>query len=156
MTPREKAKVWVAWSTGKDALWALHLARSSAELEVVGLLTTITETYGRVSMHAMREDLVRAQAAALGLPLHRVFIPTPCSNEQYGALMRRALAEADGLGVSKVVFGDLSLAEARAYREERMAEVGMEAVFPLWGRDTAALARRNVQRTLLSPIVSKN
>ncbi len=152
MTPHEKAKVWVAWSTGKDSLWALHLVRSSAELEVVGLLTTITEAYGRVSMHAVREDLVRAQAAALGLPLHCVFIPTPCSNDEYGALMRRALAEADGLGVSKVVFGDLSLAEVRAYREERMAEVGMEAVFPLWGRDTAALAREMIAAGLRATV----
>jgi len=144
MTPHQQAKVWVAWSSGKDSLWALHLVRSSSELEVVGLLTTITEAYGRVSMHAVREELVRAQAAAVGLPLHCVFIPTPCSNEAYGALMRRTLAEAEALGVSKVVFGDVFLADVRAYREERMAEVGMEAVFPLWGKDTAALAREMI------------
>lgn len=144
MTRHEQAKVWVAWSSGKDSLWALHLVRSSSELEVVGLLTTITEAYGRVSMHAVREELLRAQAAAVGLPLHCVFIPTPCSTEEYGALMRDALAEAEALGVSKVVFGDVSLADVRAYREERMAEVGMEAVFPLWGRDTAALAREMI------------
>jgi len=144
MASCEKAKVWVAWSSGKDSLWALHLVRSFSELEAVGLLTTITEAYGRVSMHAVREDLVRAQAAAVGLPLHCVFIPTPCSSEAYGALMRRTLAEAKELGVSKVVFGDVSLADVRAYREERMGEVDMEAVFPLWGRDTAALAREMI------------
>ena len=141
MTGAEKAKAWIAWSSGKDSLWALHLIRHSPDLEVVGFLTTITETYGRVSMHSVRETLLRAQAAAFGLPLHAVRIPTPCSNEAYDALMRRTLAHARKLGVAKVVFGDISLADVRAYRESRMAEVDMQAVFPLWGADTASLAR---------------
>jgi len=132
---------WMAWSSGKDSLWALHLARQSRGLEVVGLLTTITKTYGRVSMHGVREQLLESQARALGLPLRRVLIPTPCSDEAYEALMREALEEAVQLGVSKMVFGDISLADIRAYREARLAEVGMEALFPLWGLDPTALAR---------------
>lgn len=145
MTRAEKARVWVAWSSGKDSLWALQLARSSRDLDPIGLLTTVTESYGRVSMHGVREALLEAQAEALELPLHRVRIPTPCTSECYGALMRQALAQAAKLGVTKVVFGDISLADIRAYREARMGEVGMEAVFPLWGADTASLAREMIE-----------
>ena len=140
MSTCEKEGAWIAWSSGKDSLWALHRVRQSAELEIVGLLTTITETYGRVSMHAVRESLLEAQAEALGLPMYPVRIPTPCSDDTYGALMRRALAHARELGITSIVFGDISLAGVRAYRESRLAEVGMKAVFPLWGKDTASLA----------------
>lgn len=145
MPGAEKAKAWVAWSSGKDSLWALHRIRRSPDLEVVGLLTTITETYGRVSMHGVRETLLQAQAAALGLPLHSVLIPTPCSNEAYDDLMGRTLAQARELGVTEVVFGDISLADIRAYREARMAEADMQAVFPLWGMDSASLARDMIE-----------
>lgn len=133
-------RAWLAWSSGKDSLWALHLARESGEVAIVGLLATITDPYGRVSMHGVRESLVEAQAAALGLPLHLVRIPSPCSNEEYEERMARAMEEARRLGVTHVVFGDVRLADVRAYREERLGSVGMEAAFPLWGRDSRALA----------------
>jgi len=108
------------------------------------MLATITETYARVSMHGVREELVEAQARAVGLPLHKVFIPAPCSNEIYEAAMRAALEKAKGQGVNAVVFGDLFLEDLRAYREKRMAEIGMTALFPLWNMDTAALARQMI------------
>ncbi len=133
-------RAWLAWSSGKDSLWALHLARESGEVAVVGLLATITDPYRRVSMHGVRESLVEAQAAALGLPLHVVRIPSPCSHDEYEAQMARAMEEARQSGVTHVVFGDVRLADVRAYREERLGSVGMEAAFPLWGRDTRALA----------------
>ncbi len=133
-------RAWLAWSSGKDSLWALHLARQSAELAIVGLLATITDPYRRVSMHGVRESLVEAQAAALGLPLHVVRIPSPCSHDEYQARMARAMEEARRSGVTHVVFGDVHLGDVRAYREERLARVNMEAAFPLWGKDTRALA----------------
>lgn len=135
----------MAWSTGKDCAWALHVARQSPDLEITGLLTTVTETYGRISMHGVRQVLADAQAAALGLPLHTVCIPTPCSDSVYNDLMRKALEEAAREGVTAVLFGDVSLAWVRAYREARMAEVGMEALFPLWGRDARSLASEIVR-----------
>jgi len=134
------AKAWVAWSTGKDSLWALHIACQSAHLQVVGLLSTISHAYGRVSMHGVREALLEAQARALGLPVRRVLIPSPCSNEVYEAAMAEAVAEAKDLGVTSVVFGDFCLPDIRAYREEKLAGTGIEALFPLWGREPAALA----------------
>jgi uncharacterized protein (TIGR00290 family) len=137
--PRPKALI--AWSSGKDAAWALHVARAAGELDVVGLLTTVTETFDRVSMHAVRRTLLHAQAAAAGLPVREVRIPWPCPNDRYEAEMGAAVAAARAEGVTRVVFGDLFLADVRAYRERQLAGTGLEPVFPLWGRDTAALAR---------------
>jgi uncharacterized protein (TIGR00290 family) len=136
-----KPKAWIAWSSGKDSAWALHLARQAGEVEVVGMLATVTETYARVSMHGVREELLEAQAEAVGLPLVRVLIPAPCSNEVYEAAMGAALGKAKAQGVSHVIFGDLFLEDLRVYREKRMAEIGMTPLFPLWKMDTAALAR---------------
>ena len=139
-----RPRAWIAWSTGKDSAWALHVARRRDELEVVGMLATVTEDYGRVSMHGVREELLEAQARATGLPLHRVHIPTSCSNEVYEEAMRRAMHVAGAEGVSRVIFGDVFLEGVRTYREERLTEVGMEASFPLWMRDARKLAREMI------------
>jgi uncharacterized protein (TIGR00290 family) len=139
-----RPRALVAWSSGKDAAWALHELRHRGDVEVVGLLTTVTETFERVSMHAVREALLERQAAALALPCRKVRIPWPCPNERYEAEMARALGEARAAGVTRVAFGDLFLADVRAYRESRMAGTGVEPLFPLWGRDTAALAREMI------------
>jgi uncharacterized protein (TIGR00290 family) len=136
-----RPKTLVAWSSGKDAAWALHVVRSAGELEVTGLLTTLTEEYGRVTMHGVREEVLVEQAAAAGLPLVIVRIPTPCPNELYEDKMRTAMGEAAAAGVSRVVFGDLFLQDVREYREAQLAKAGMQSVFPLWGRPTAELAR---------------
>jgi uncharacterized protein (TIGR00290 family) len=139
-----RPKAIVSWSSGKDSALALHIARLGADLEVVGVLTTVTSAFGRVSMHGVREALLDRQAEALGLPCFKVPIPAPCSNELYEQAMGRVLADVQRLGVTAVVFGDLFLQDLREYREARLAEVGLRAVFPLWGRDTAALAREMV------------
>jgi uncharacterized protein (TIGR00290 family) len=134
-------KVLVAWSSGKDSAWALHQVQQAGEVDVVGLLTTVTSEFERVSMHAVRETLLDRQAEALGLPCHKVRIPWPCANETYEREMERALAQARAAGVSGMVFGDLFLADVRAYREAKMAGTGIEPLFPLWGCDTTRLAR---------------
>ena len=132
---------WLAWSSGKDSAWALHRARQSGEVEIVGLLTTINRTHARVAMHAVRERLVEMQAAAAGLPLIKVDIPSPCPNEVYEATMSEAMARARAEGVRHVAFGDLFLEDIRAYREKHLAACGMTPVFPVWGIDTRRLAR---------------
>ena len=133
------AKAIVSWSTGKDSAFALHLARR--ELDVVGLVTTVTTAYGRVSMHGVREGLLARQVAATGLPCRTIGIPSPCSNDDYERELVTSLAQARDQGVTRVVFGDLFLADVRAYREALLARVGMTGVFPLWQRDTHELAR---------------
>lgn len=130
----------MSWSSGKDSAYALAVAREDPALEIVALLTTVTETFGRVSMHGVREELLVAQARATGLPLVQVRIPSPCTNADYEARMAAALVGARADGVDTVVFGDLYLQDIRSYREERMARVGMRTEFPLWKRDTRQLA----------------
>ncbi len=135
-----RPKAWLAWSSGKDSAWALHTVRLAGDFEVVALLTTVNRTHARVAMHAVRESLLEMQAAAAGLPLVKVPIPSPCSNETYEAAMVEAMARASDEGVRHVIFGDLFLQDIRAYRETQLARCGMTPVFPLWGKQTRALA----------------
>jgi uncharacterized protein (TIGR00290 family) len=130
----------VSWSSGKDAAWALHAVRAAGELEVVGLLTSVNDAFGRVAMHGVREELLLAQARAVGLPCRIVRLPWPCSNDAYERAMGEALAAERAGGVTHVVFGDLFLEDVRRYREAQLAAAGLTPVFPLWGRSTRALA----------------
>lgn len=139
-----RPKAWVAWSSGKDSAWALHEVRRGDELDVVGALVTVTDAFKRVSVHGLREELLLAQLAACGLPGVIVRIPYPCPNEIYEREMAAAMAQAKADGVTHVVFGDLFLQDVRAYRETRLAPIGITPVFPLWHRPTDALAREMI------------
>jgi len=136
-----RPKALIAWSSGKDSAWALYEARRAGDCEIVGALTTVTETFGRVSMHGVREELLAAQLEAAELPSVRVPIPFPCPNEVYESGMAAALSEAKANGVTQVIFGDLFLEDVRRYREEKLAGTGIAPAFPLWHRPTDALAR---------------
>lgn len=146
-------KAWIAWSSGKDSAWALHEARKSGEYEIVGALTTVTETFGRVAMHAVREEILKRQCEAMSLPQTIVPIPFPCPNEIYEARMDIALKQAKAEGVTHVIFGDLFLEDIRRYREEKMAGSGIAPVFPLWDRPTDKLAREMIAGGLKAQIV---
>lgn len=137
-------KVVVSWSTGKDCAWALHILRQHSDVRVVGLLTTLTETFDRVAMHAVRRELAEAQARAASLDLRPVWLPWPCTNEDYEARMAQAVMSMRSDGVTHVAFGDLFLEDVRAYRERQLFGTGLEPLFPLWGTaaDTPALAKR--------------
>ena len=134
-------RVLLSWSSGKDSAWTLHVLRQQPDVEVTALLTTFNEAAGRVAMHAVRAELVRAQADAARLPLWEIPLPAPCPNEAYEERMAAAVARAVAAGFTHVAFGDLFLEDVRRYREERLAGTGLEPLFPLWGRPTAALAR---------------
>ncbi|MGQ0553029.1 MAG: ATP-binding protein [Planctomycetota bacterium] len=138
-------RILLAWSSGKDSAWTLHMLRQAAARDplapqVVGLLTTVNATHERVAMHAVRRELLAAQAAAAGLPLREVLIPWPCSNADYERAMSAAMETARAEGLSHVAFGDLFLEDIRRYREEKLAGTGLSPLFPLWGRPTRALA----------------
>jgi len=137
--PGAKNKVLLCWSSGKDSAWTLHALRGRDDVDVVGLLTTVNETHERVAMHAVRRNLLAAQAAAAGLPLAEIPIPIGCTNEQYDTAMATALEAAKAQGVTQVAFGDLYLEDIRRYREERLTGTGLEPVFPLWGIPTDEL-----------------
>ena len=130
----------MSWSSGKDSAFALAAARREPDVDVVGLLVTMNASADRVSMHAVRRALVVAQAERLGLPLHVVELPSPCPNDRYEHAMREALAQARAAGVDQMVFGDLFLADIRAYREQALSGSGFSARFPLWDRPTDVLA----------------
>ncbi len=139
-----RSKALIAWSTGKDSAWALHEVRRAGDYEVVGALTTVTDAFGRVSMHGVREDLLAAQLAATGLAPITVRIPYPCPNETYERAMAAAIEGAKARGVTHMIFGDLFLEDIRAYRERQLAGTGITPLFPLWQRPTAPLAREMI------------
>ncbi len=140
-----KPRVLLSWSSGKDVAWALHVLRQAAEVEVVGLLTTINQQFDRVAMHAVRRTLLERQAEATGLPLLTAPLPWPCTNAQYEDTLARALADArKSLAVTHIAFGDLFLEDIRAYREQQLSGTGLTPLFPLWGRPTDVLAREMV------------
>ena len=136
-----RPKALIAWSSGKDSAWALHEARRAGDYDIVGAVTTVTDTFSRVSMHGVREELLRAQLDAAGLPAIVVRIPYPCPNEVYEREMAKAMADAKARGITHIIFGDLYLEDIRAYREEKLKGTGITPVFPLWLKPTAALAR---------------
>jgi uncharacterized protein (TIGR00290 family) len=137
-------RVVVSWSGGKDSAWALHLVRQCGDCEVVALLTTMNEAFDRVAMHAIRREVVQAQARSAGLPLWTVPLPWPCSNQQYETAMSQICKRAVSEGAQSVVFGDLFLADIRAYREKQLAGTGLEPMFPLWLLPTSELAREMI------------
>lgn len=140
----DRPKALLSWSSGKDSAWALHVLRAQGELDVVGLLTTFNEQAARVAMHAVREQLVELQAEAAGVPLWKVPLPHPCPNDEYERRMGEAVARAREQHIEVVAFGDLFLEDVRAYREKQLEGSGLRAVFPLWHRPTAPLAREMV------------
>lgn len=141
MTP---PKAILSWSSGKDSAFALHEVRNRGLADVVALLTTVNETHERVAMHGVRERLLDLQAEAAGLPLIKVKLPWPCPNETYEERMEEATVRIKADGITHTIFGDLFLEDVRAYREKRLDAAGMAGLFPLWGRDTAVLAREMI------------
>jgi uncharacterized protein (TIGR00290 family) len=137
-----RERVVLSWSGGKDSALALHELLSSDRYEVAGLLTTVTADHDRISMHGVRRSLLEQQARALALPLATAEISAGAGNDEYAASMGAALRRLREEGIETIAFGDLFLEEIRRYREEMLEPLGMRAIFPLWGRDTAALARR--------------
>lgn len=136
-----RPKALIAWSSGKDSAWALHVVRQGGDYDVVGALTTVNRTFARVAMHGVRQQLLEMQIAAAGLKPVLVHIPHPCTNDIYEQAMAEAVAQAKADGITHIIFGDLFLENIRAYRVEKLKGSGIEPVFPLWLKPTDALAR---------------
>jgi len=136
-----RTRVALSWSSGKDSAWTLHRLRQDAGIEVAALVTTVNAEFNRVAMHAVRQELLHAQAEAAGLPLIEVPIPYPCSNADYESRMRALIERLRGEHIDSMAFGDLYLADIRAYREKQLQGTGITPLFPLWKEPTAALAR---------------
>ena len=148
-----KKKILVAWSSGKDSAWALHVLCQQSQYEIAGLMTTFNAAFDRVAMHSTRRSLVEMQAEAVGLPLIVAPIPWPCSNADYEAAMKRVCDQALAQGVSAIAFGDLFLADVRAYRERQLQDTGLEPLFPIWGIPTDTLAQEMISAGLRAKLV---
>jgi uncharacterized protein (TIGR00290 family) len=133
-------KVIVTSSSGKDSILAIYEIKKNVEYEIVALLTTITEDYNRISMHGVREDLLKKQSRSLNLPLEVIFISKNANNEEYESKMKSILEKYQKEGVDNVVFGDINLEDVRKYREANLTKIKMKGLFPLWGKDTTELA----------------
>lgn len=154
--PRMPRRTLLSWSSGKDSAWALHILRKDPTVDVVGLFTTVNETHDRVAMHGVRNEVLRAQARAAGLPLEAIPIPAKCTNENYETAMRTFVGRAKAGGIGCMAFGDLFLEDIRAYREKNLAGTGIDPLFPLWGIPTDRLAREMVAGGLRARVVCVN
>jgi uncharacterized protein (TIGR00290 family) len=143
----------LSWSSGKDGAWALFCLRHRADVQVVGLMTTINQAFDRVAMHSTRVEVLDAQAKAAGLRLRKIPLPWPCSNEEYAARMAACVRELISEGIEAVAFGDLFLEDIRAYRERQLAGTGLEPLFPLWRIPTAKLAHEMIAGGLQAKLV---
>jgi uncharacterized protein (TIGR00290 family) len=147
-------KTILSWSSGKDSAWSLHVLRADPAIEIVALLTTINEQFDRVAMHGVRRNILEAQAAAAGLPLHIVPLPWPCSNEAYENLMGNYVRAQVAAGVEAMAFGDLFLEDIRGYREQKLQGTGLQPIFPLWGKPTRTLADEMIGGGLVTYIAT--
>jgi len=142
--PKVQRQVLLSWSGGKDSALALAALNADPSVEVCGLLTSVTRGYDRISIHGVRRALLEAQAAALELPLTEIALEPRCSNTEYETAFLSAVETARSRHpeLSAIAFGDLFLADVRAYRERLLADTGLEPLFPLWGEPTGVLAER--------------
>jgi uncharacterized protein (TIGR00290 family) len=150
--PSMSKRTFLSWSSGKDSAWALHVLRQDPAVEVVGLFCTVNGEFDRVAMHGVRVELLRRQAENVGLPLHLIEIPYPCSDGEYADAMAAFIETARRDAIECFAFGDLFLEDVRRYREERMSGTGIAPIFPLWGIPTQALSRTMVANGLRAVI----
>jgi uncharacterized protein (TIGR00290 family) len=149
-------RILLSWSGGKDSAMCLYELKKRGDYEVMALLTTVTEGYDRISMHGVRRELLDRQAAALELPLEKIYIPKNATNGDYEARMRAVLEKYFRDGVESVAFGDIFLEDIKKYREKNLAQIGMRGLFPIWKRDSLELAQSFITSGFRAVIVCVN
>jgi uncharacterized protein (TIGR00290 family) len=150
-----RAQVVLSWSGGKDSALALAALRRDPAIEVVALMTSVTREYERISIHGVRRALLDAQVAAVGLPLIELALVPQCSNDDYEAAFLDAAGRARVRHpqATTIAFGDLFLEDVRAYREALLRRAGLTGLYPLWGRDTRALAHEFIDSGFVAHLV---
>lgn len=143
--PVSAKKAAISWSSGKDSCYALYLLEKTGLYDFIYLVTTVTASYGRVSMHGVREELLEKQSESLGIPLLKVEIPPNCTNETYERKMSEAMERLRSEGVEYMAFGDIFLQDIKEYRENRLKGTGIQPLFPLWGKETGKLAEEIIE-----------
>lgn len=147
-------KIFLSWSSGKDAAYALYKLQQSKEYTIHSLFCTLEETSQRVSMHGIHESLLDAQAHSLGIPLQKLFLPKDLSMDGYGKIMKEELTAIKQQGISSFAFGDILLDDLKSYREKQLSAVNMEAIFPLWGKNTTTLAKEIINSGIKAIVVA--
>jgi uncharacterized protein (TIGR00290 family) len=147
-----RRRVALSWSSGKDSAWSLYLLRQDPDVEVVALVTTLNQEFDRVAVHAVRRELLELQAESVGIPLWTVPLPWPCSNQEYEIQMRHLCTRALNERVQSMAFGDLFLADIRAYREKQLKDTGLQPLFPVWQIPTVDLAQTMIASALRAKI----
>lgn len=137
-------RVWLSWSSGKDSAWTLYQLQQQGNHQITGLFTTLNQVFDRVAIHAVRKSLLWEQVRAVGLPLHLISLPWPCSNAQYEGIMEETWLAAVDSGATAIAFGDLFLNDIREYRVKQLRGTGLEPIFPLWNLPTSALAEQMI------------
>ncbi|MFY7787532.1 MAG: diphthine--ammonia ligase [Thermoflexibacteraceae bacterium] len=145
------------WSGGKDSALALyHLLQQKNKYDIKSLLTSVNQHYRRVSMHGVRITLLEQQAAQIGIPLHKIELPETLSMDEYSQLMQQTLEQFQAANIHHAAFGDIFLEDLRTYREQQLAKVGMQAVFPLWGKPTKEVLLEFIEKGFQAVIVCVN
>ncbi len=141
-------KTIINWSSGKDSAWVLHKLNQGNEFDVVGLMTVVNHAYQRVTMHAVRTELLKEQAKAVGLPIDILTIPNLCNSSEYKKIMREYIIQAEQRDIECMAYGDLYLSDVREYRENNFKKSKIEPIFPLWGLSTLQLANEMISNSL--------
>lgn len=127
------------WSGGKDSSLALYHCLQNPELDIKYLVTSINDSVNRISMHGVRYALLVEQAKSIGIPLYEIRLPEMPSMSAYDDTMRTHLEKLKAEGITHSIFGDIFLEDLKKYREDRLAEVGLKGIFPIWKRDSSDL-----------------
>jgi uncharacterized protein (TIGR00290 family) len=149
-----KEKIIFSWSGGKDSSLALWQLADNSRFQIAGLLTVLSSPYKRVSHHGVRQELLEKQVQAMGYPLKICFLEASADNQKYEELMLTVLSEYSSQGIAGVGFGDIFLEDLRRYREEKLAQVKMRAIFPVWKIKSSVLAGRFIDNGFKAVITS--
>jgi len=149
-------KAFFNWSTGKDSALALYKILQDTNYSVERLVTSVNENFSRVSMHGVQEELLNQQAESIGLPLEKIYFPEEVSMELYGEIMKSKMLQLVSAGFKYSVFGDIFLEDLKKYRESKLQEVNLKAVFPLWKRDSKELMKEFISEGFKAITVSVN
>lgn len=147
-----RRKTLISWSSGKDSAWALHLLQQDPGIDVVGLFCTVNKAFDRVAIHGVRSELLKQQAESLGLPLDIIYIPHPCTHDEYLTIMKAFIISAKEKGIECFAFGDLFLENVRKYRENLLQGSEIVPLFPLWGIPTKILSQKMMSKGLKAMI----
>ncbi len=144
------------WSGGKDSALCLYKALQSNQYNIQCLLTNVNAIHNRISMHGVRRNLLEAQAASIGIALQTIELPEQPSMEEYEEMMMKKLFQLKSSGFNKAIFGDIFLEDLKNYREQKLKQLDIDCIFPLWKKNTTELLKEFIALDFKAIIVCVN